>query len=56
MREINYENYYWQNELVRLRSIEHGDWEGSYYNRFDSKARRLLQYEIELPPELNEKC
>lgn len=50
MKTINYENYYWQNDLVRLRAMQSGDWEEHYYNCFDSKARRLLQYELELPP------
>lgn len=50
MKQINYKDYYWQNELVRLRSIQERDWEGHYYNRFDTPARRLLNYEVELPP------
>jgi len=54
MREINYDNYYWQNDLVRLRSFEEEDWEGHYYNRFDTPARRLLNYEVELPPTVEE--
>ncbi len=54
MKEINYEQYYWQNELVRLRSFEEEDWEGHYYNRFDTPARRLLNYEVELPPTVEE--
>lgn len=51
---INYENYYWQNNLIRLRAMEPSDWEMSYLNKFDSEARRLLQSEIELPPTENE--
>ncbi|QNO14561.1 GNAT family N-acetyltransferase [Alkalicella caledoniensis] len=50
MKKINYENYYWQNDLVRLRALKEEDWEESYYNQFDSKARVMLQYELELPP------
>ncbi|WP_432666945.1 GNAT family protein [Wukongibacter baidiensis] len=50
MRDINYENYFWQDELVRLRSIQDNDWEAYYYNRFDTSARRLLNCEVELPP------
>ena len=50
MREICYENYYWQNDFVRLRAVTPEDWEDAYFNCFDSKARRLLQSEIELPP------
>jgi RimJ/RimL family protein N-acetyltransferase len=50
MKKIKYDNYYWQNDLVRLRAMKPEDWEEHYYNLFDSKARRLLQYELELPP------
>lgn len=54
MKKINYDNYYWQNELVRLRSFEEEDWEGHYFNRYDTPARRLLNYEVELPPTIEE--
>ena len=54
MREINYHNYYWQNDKVRLRAMDEPDWEGHYYNRFDTHARRLLNYEVELPPTAEE--
>lgn len=30
------------------------DWEDHYYNRFDTPARRLLDYEVELPPTISE--
>lgn len=50
MKEIIYKNYFWQNELVRLRASKFEDWEDHYFNLFDSTARCLLQYEIELPP------
>ncbi len=50
MKPISYDNYYWQNELVRLRAGTFEDWEDAYPNYFDSKARFLLQEEIELPP------
>lgn len=50
MKPISYDNYYWQSELVRLRTATFEDWEDEYPNYFDSKARFLLQEEIELPP------
>ncbi len=50
MEKINYDKYYWQNDLVRLRAMREEDWEDAYYNQFDSQARRMLQYELELPP------
>ncbi len=54
MRKENYENYFWQNDLVRLRAMGEDDWEIHYYNRFDTPARRLLDYEVELPPTVEE--
>lgn len=59
MKPISYDNYYWQNELVRLRASTFEDWEDEYPNYFDSKARFLLQEEIELPPvtsDIQEQC
>ncbi|ARC84831.1 acetyltransferase family protein [Clostridium argentinense CDC 2741] len=50
MREIIYDNYYWQNDLVRLRAWSEDDWEWDYYNNFDSEASRLADCEIPLPP------
>lgn len=54
MKEIIYSNYYWQDEEIRLRAIEPEDWEGFYYNRFDTPARRLLECAVELPPTMTE--
>jgi RimJ/RimL family protein N-acetyltransferase len=53
MDAIDYSGYFWQDGLVRLRAMHEEDWEKHYLNRFDSAARRLLQYEIELPPTVN---
>lgn len=50
MNDIDYSTYFWQNDLVRLRAMREDDWEEHYRSCFDSQARRLLQYEIELPP------
>lgn len=54
MKPIVYGSYFWRDELVSLRGVEEGDWEYLYYNRFDTPARRLLQYEVELPPTMAE--
>lgn len=54
MRDIIFDTYFWQNELVRLRAMEESDWEDHYYNRFDTPARRVLNYEVELPPTVTE--
>ncbi|GIP27230.1 hypothetical protein J23TS9_23600 [Paenibacillus sp. J23TS9] len=54
MKEINYTHYFWQDEVLRLRSIQAEDWEGHYYNRFDTPARRLLECAVELPPTITE--
>jgi hypothetical protein len=50
MKEIDYKDFFWQNDLVRLRPIKPEDWEAGYYSKFDSAARRLLKCEVELPP------
>jgi hypothetical protein len=49
MVEPDYSSY-WQDGAVRLRAMRQEDWEDHFRSRFDSVARRLLQYEIELPP------
>jgi RimJ/RimL family protein N-acetyltransferase len=54
MKEVNYANYFWQDEEIRLRAIQLEDWEGHYHNRFDTSARRLLECAVELPPTIAE--
>ena len=54
MREIEYKDYFWQNDLIRLRAVQENDWELHYINRFDTPARLLLNYEVELPPTISE--
>jgi len=48
--KIDYTNYYWQDELVRLRAMQPNDWSNVFLMEFDGTARRLLNYEQELPP------
>lgn len=50
MKDIKYDTYYWQDNLVRLRAMVPEDWEEGFPNLYDSEARRMLQYEIEQPP------
>ncbi|CAM4227655.1 GNAT family N-acetyltransferase [Lederbergia lenta] len=50
IREIDYSNYFWQDDKVRLRAIQPEDWEGDYISNFDTPARRFLECTIELPP------
>ena len=54
MQEIDYNNYYWQDDLVRLRAANADDWEFHHYNRFDTPSRLLLDYLVELPPTIKE--
>ena len=54
MRNINYDSYFWQDGDIRLRAVEPEDWESHYINRFDTPARRLLEYSVELPPTISE--
>lgn len=48
--KIDYANYYWQNELVRLRAMKPDDWSFVFPMEFDGVARRKLNYHQELPP------
>ncbi|WP_145330084.1 GNAT family N-acetyltransferase [Paenibacillus xylanexedens] len=50
MRTIDYNQYYWQDDKVRLRAFEEEDWESCYTEGFDSPARILLECAVELPP------
>ena len=54
MCKLDYTNYFWQNDLVRLRDVVESDWEIHFQNRFDTPARLLLDYQVELPPTENE--
>ena len=49
MLNIDYSNYYWQNDKVRIRPIKLEDWKEHYLNVFDSEAEFLLDSEIKLP-------
>lgn len=48
LREIT-DDYFWQNERVRLRAIGDDDWERHYLGMFDTNGRRTLDYEVALP-------
>jgi RimJ/RimL family protein N-acetyltransferase len=50
MREIVYDNYFWQNDLVRLRPWSEEDWEWMYYTGFDTSLSRLAGYKVDFPP------
>lgn len=50
MREIKKDNYFWENDLVELRHLKEEDWEGYYYNRFDTTGRKRVNCLVELPP------
>lgn len=50
MEQNIYKNYYWQDDKIRLRAMLPEDWESHYKSRFDSEARRKLEYYVELPP------
>ena len=54
MREIVYDNNYWQNELVRLRAWNEEDWEWDYYNSFDTPSARFASYVVDLPSTVSE--
>lgn len=46
---IDYTNYFWQGNFVRLRGVREEDAEQVYIARLDTPARQLLQLETELP-------
>lgn len=50
MKKDIYENYYWQNDKIRLRLWEPKDREEVYKNDLDSECMALVQEEICLPP------
>jgi RimJ/RimL family protein N-acetyltransferase len=50
MKDINYDNYFWQRDGVRLRAIEIEDSESYYLKRFDTEGRRQIVHGVELPP------
>lgn len=53
IRKIDYSNYFWQDNKVRLRAIQFEDWEGDYISNFDTPARLLLECAMELPPTIS---
>lgn len=54
MLDIDYSDYFWQDDQVRLRAIQKEDWESCYVSGFDTPARRFLECAIELPPTISE--
>lgn len=57
MEKPDLSHYYWRNDKVVLRAMVESDWKSHYLSKYDSEARRMLQYEVELPPaEDNEKA
>ncbi len=51
---IDYTDYFWQDDQIRLRPIRPEDWESDYMGKFDTPARRLLECTTELPPTMTE--
>lgn len=49
MKEINYDNYFWQAEGIRLRAVKPEDMDNKLDNYLDTQGRRFLNYEVELP-------
>ncbi|MBT4500438.1 MAG: GNAT family N-acetyltransferase [Gemmatimonadetes bacterium] len=46
---MNYSNYFWQGERVRLRPLKVEDAEQCYINSLDSPSRQVMQLGVELP-------
>ena len=47
---MDYSNYFWQGDKVRLRPVKVDDAEGVFADTLDSPARQVLQLGMELPP------
>lgn len=50
MNKDQTQGYFWQDDKVRLRSMEEADWEVHYRNRYDTQGRRRVNCLVELPP------
>ena len=48
--KIDYSNYFWQDNKVKLRAMQPEDWEREYRGQFDTSARRFLECSTGLPP------
>lgn len=53
MKEIDYSDYFWQDDLIRLRGIRPEDWEDDYLSGFETSARVKLECAVELPPTMS---
>jgi RimJ/RimL family protein N-acetyltransferase len=49
MAELDYTNYFWAGEKVRLRGLTENDAESAFANSLDSPGRQVLQLGVELP-------
>jgi len=49
MADLDYTNYFWAGEKVRLRGLTEDDAESAFANTLDSPGREMLQLGIELP-------
>ena len=45
-----YDGYFWQGETVRLRPLRKADAQKKWREWTDTHARRLLEYQLDLPP------
>ncbi|WP_233095901.1 GNAT family N-acetyltransferase [Alicyclobacillus sp. SO9] len=48
--KIDYSDYFWQDDKVRLRAIHPEDWGREYIGTFETSVRRLLECSTVLPP------
>jgi len=49
MAQLDYTNYFWASEKVRLRGLTANDAESTFANSLDSPGRQVLQLGVELP-------
>ncbi|MDR0268140.1 hypothetical protein [Paenibacillus sp.] len=53
MKEIDYSDYFWQDDMIRLRGFRPEDWENHYLSGFETSARLKLECAMELPPTMS---
>ena len=46
---IDYSQYFWQNDLIRVRRAKPEDWKHNYHSLYNSEDRFFTDYELELP-------
>jgi len=49
MNDVHYQQYFWQNDLVRVRRAKLEDWKLNFNDLINSPERFFVNYEQEMP-------